>query len=124
MAVRTEERNQFLADVFITAIEGGVNYWARVSDYKWKGCESDGRFSAVLNDSEGADFVDRVVDITVIDKGIDAFLAWIDTRNLGPDHYYRKFVIANLTDGVDGDFDAQVADMIVQFGLFGEVVYG
>ena len=38
--------------------------------------------------------------------------------------YLRQFVEAWLTDGDDGDFDAEVADMVVQLGLFGQVVYG
>lgn len=40
------------------------------------------------------------------------------------DHYYWQYVKAFNSNGDDGDYDAEVADMIVQFGLFGEVVYG
>jgi hypothetical protein len=38
-------------------------------------------------------------------------------------HYYWQYVEAYCSNGDDGDYDAGVADMVVQFGLFGEVVY-
>ena len=37
--------------------------------------------------------------------------------------YFRQAVIQYLTDGEDGDSDADVADIVVQLGLFGEIVY-
>jgi|LakMenEpi03Aug12_release.lakeMendotaPanAssembly.Ray.scaffolds.fasta_scaffold613860_1 hypothetical protein len=40
------------------------------------------------------------------------------------DHYHWQYVTAYNTNGKDGDYDADTADMIVQWGLFGEVVYG
>lgn len=125
MAARSAKRNEFLFDVFVTAIEGGVNYWARVSDYRCKGHDNDGAFSAKLNPAEPDDFDAQVVDIDVISKGIGLFVKWMGTPPVfGPDHYFHQFVAANRTNGDDGDYDAEVADMIVQFGLFGEVVYG
>lgn len=39
-------------------------------------------------------------------------------------HYWRQFLVAEATHGCDGDFDADVADIVVQMGLFGQVVYG
>ena len=40
------------------------------------------------------------------------------------DHYYWQYVESYITLGERGDYDAGVADMVVQFGLFGTVVYG
>lgn len=37
--------------------------------------------------------------------------------------YLRQFVIQWLTDLDDGDSDSDVCDLVVQLGLFGEVVY-
>lgn len=39
-------------------------------------------------------------------------------------HYHWQYVKAYASNGEDGDYDAGTADCIVQFGLFGEVVYG
>lgn len=35
MPVRSIERQQFLADIIITALEGGIGYWATALRYKW-----------------------------------------------------------------------------------------
>jgi len=40
------------------------------------------------------------------------------------DHYHWQYVEAYTSLGQQGDYDAGTADMVVQFGLFGEVVYG
>ncbi len=36
MTVRTEERITFLSDVLVSAVEGGIGYWADMKDYQWK----------------------------------------------------------------------------------------
>jgi hypothetical protein len=36
MSTITTEREQFLADVICTAIEGGIGYWSVTYAYKWQ----------------------------------------------------------------------------------------
>lgn len=43
---------------------------------------------------------------------------------LSETHYWRQFLVQDLTNGDDGDSDSDVCDTIVQLGLFNEVVYG
>lgn len=124
MTVRSEARNQFLCDVFTTAFEGGVNYWADVQAYRWQDREADGTFYGWLVDSEDEDAEAVKVDIAVIARGFGKFFQWVVDRGFGKDHYYWQAIEANSTNGDDGDYDAIVADIIVQLGLFGEVVYG
>lgn len=70
------------------------------------------------------------VDITVIERGVNLLVDKVieATKSEDPDapfsrKYLRQFVIQWLTDCEDGDSDADVADFVVQLGLFGEVVY-
>lgn len=85
------------------------------------------------------------IDIDVIARGITRFKEWMagEKRNeLGgiidpasdkrwrntayapTNSYWKQFLLADRTNGDDGDYDADVADAIVQLGLFDEVVYG
>lgn len=69
----------------------------------------------------GIDVVERGVEM-LVDKVIAA------TKSEDPDApfsrtYLRQFVEAWLSDGEMGDYDADGADLAIQLGLFGEVVY-
>lgn len=85
------------------------------------------------------------IDIDVIARGVTRFKEWMagEKRNqLGglvkPDaekawlrdpyaptnRYWKQFLLSERTNGDDGDYDADVADAIVQLALFDEVVYG
>lgn len=156
----TEARKQFLHNIFTTAIEGGINYWADVEAYHWlmKGHNADtgevfsqddlDSFYAVITPGDedwgvshlatGHGLGEREpvrIDIDVVIRGVDLFrrycLGEINSHGeetpsppLRPDHYWNQFLAAEATDGEDGDYDAEVADNIVQFGLFSQVVYG
>lgn len=78
------------------------------------------------------------IDLAVIHRGVKLFIAHtygyiddkgqpvpIDQAQPAPEKSYRwQFIAADATNGHDGDYDADIADTIVQWGLFGEVVYG
>lgn len=113
---RNDERKQFLTDVLTTAVEGGINYWASVDEYEWD--VPLGEAYVVVRDME--DDTTHRVDLDVIAKGIGIEVA----GKWDPGSYFAQFVIANRTNGKDGDFDASVADVILQAGIFGKVVYG
>ena len=63
-------------------------------------------------------FVQGLIDGDGKQVPLDQIKPWRD------DHYYWQYVQAYNSNGQDGDYDAGVADMVVQFGLFGSVVYG
>lgn len=93
----------------------GVNYWADIESYQWND-DKPAEFKAVLLDIEegwGGTPVKYHVDLAVMMKGL--------TR------YAKTYGVARLASLLDpdfGDYDAIDADMIVQFGIFGKVVYG
>lgn len=144
----TENRKKFYHYVFTTAMEGGIGYWSRASEYHWSPPDDIDGFYAILESSEDDWGVAQAyiaetgkvqpitetqslrVDLSVIQRGVDAMVFAVMAATMSEDEeapfsrkYLRQFVIQWLTDGEEGDSDADVADMVVQLGLFGEVVY-
>lgn len=133
---RTAQREEFLADILTTAIEGGINDWAAVTEYRWDGLDHRDYFATIVDgnaydlDDEEPDFPESRVDIDLIAKGIGVIKSWKAERDFQPNYfgdggaYWRQFLEADRTNGDDGDYDAIIADWIVQAGLFGEIIYG
>jgi hypothetical protein len=70
------------------------------------------------------------VDIDVMERGMNLFVDKVIAAAKSEDPsapfsrtYFRQAVVQWLTDTEYGDSDADVADLVVQLGLFGEVVY-
>lgn len=122
-----------------TAIEGGVNYWAHVTDCRFDSNDGD-YVSAKLHESDvlstaDADESPVVMQIThtlVADflLGLHDFEAYL--RSLGcPRQSVLRSQVFDLVEGIiehgeaaDWDFDATDADAIVQLMMFEDVVYG
>lgn len=125
---------QNLFDIFVNAMEGGSTYWAKVKKYHWmkpgsiaaqlpveKASDLE-NFNAVIIDIENAKEPEYAVNAEVIQKGLERLYngevtaggqKWEPGRQLQ--------VIANLLNGDDDMYDA---DIVVQAGLFGDLVYG
>ena len=152
-ALATTKRKQFLCDVFTTALEGGIGYWSSCSVYHWHDASSDDRlasdidgFNAVIHPTESywgvwddeRDAAAMIIDITVMERGVRKFGRYcrgeldrhgnpVPEENqvpLSDGHYWRQWLVAEATNGEEGDYDADVADQIVQWGLFGKAIYG
>lgn len=147
----TTPRKEFLHSMFTTALEGGIGYWSACRTYHWS-LNGDGTnedldgFHAVIEPSEDEwgvwdDERDRqalTINLDVMHTGAIKFLrhchGLIDSHGnpvpedqqkpLDDDHYWRQWLVAEATNGADGDYDAEVADQVVQWGLFGHGVYG
>jgi hypothetical protein len=119
----TTARDQLLLDIFNTALEGGIGYWSQCSEYHWWKVEGDydgpdvkGFYATIHDEDEDTFRIDR----TVVAKGLNlAATEWRDKLYWSSDK--PPLVV---TDDTDWDYDAGDADMIVQLGLFGDVVYG
>ena len=138
MPTEPTDYDQFIHQTFTTAMEGGVNYWASVSKYRWMlrdasgalvedsygdPCEDYQGFTATLLDAEDEDAEPRVVNREVIERGIRAIAT--GTAKTSANLRKAMLVALNAPEMVgDLDLDASDADCIVQAGLFGEVVYG
>lgn len=113
------DKDEALLDVFTTAIESGVGYWFRVDSYKWKDMGKDWFATGVISDEGDATFR---IDRKVILRGIERAFA---DREKFTDNYQR-LAIDDLHHGnwENLDYDAITADVIVQYGLFNECVFG
>jgi hypothetical protein len=120
------EREQFFSDVLTTAVEGGINYWAAVSNYCFE--DEDGNdvpASVTVHemDDETGDYKEPGVPITT--KEIGAAI----TKILGEEMKYipsrtRADIFAASIENDAGDIDADIADTIMQIAVLGEVTYG
>jgi hypothetical protein len=112
---------QFASDVIITAIEGGIGYWANVLEYR----HTPEPATAKIREQEATDPKDNVpkeatLNREFIQKGIDALASGaikVNPRLLG------NILVGAVTDDA-GEVDSDGADVIVQAALFGELVYG
>ena len=123
VTVTAEITPQFLFDVFITACEGGVNYWTDIANYHWRN-DRDGSddlegFSALLLDWNSGE--KHSVDFGVIATGLERIAAGGIAYLNEPSR--QAIVNAILTDDA-GEIDATLADLVVQAGLFDQIVYG
>ncbi|MES2155987.1 MAG: hypothetical protein V4510_12710 [bacterium] len=116
----SRERDVFLQDLFTTALEGGIGYWSQAETYHWSD-EDPTSFYADIIDNED-DNESYHIDRAVIVRGLALCL---EGCKYGPEGRPRAdLMLAAATNGEDGDYDSDVADCVVQAGLFGEVVYG
>jgi hypothetical protein len=111
MTTKSPERTEFLSDVLITAVEGGINYWAQVTAYD----PDDGR--AVVLDEDGDEFVvdgDKLA--TALGRIRRGEVKYLDAS-------VARFITEASRENEAGDIDAGLADAIFQVAALGELVY-
>jgi hypothetical protein len=105
--------SEFLSDVKITALEGGINYWAKVLSYNKYSREH------LIQDLESND--KWYISNAVIFKGLNRILSnpkfQIASR-------IKQYILNGVMEKDSGHIDAEAADCIVQAGLFNEIVFG
>lgn len=105
-------------DEFVTAIEGGINYWSQVQEYDWDRPD----WFAVIQDIEGVEH--RITEDTIklgFKRLADSEDAWKPFRTAARSLLYSGGTDTEPWEDVQ---DADTADVVVQFALFGELVYG
>lgn len=120
-AVPVKVSQRFLDDLVSTAFEGGINYWCTKAE--------PGTATGAL--VEGADYLSDVITrggtvylydddpsegsgktyALTLDKLLNGLALYID-RNLA------------RSDGIPDVLDANGADQVIQYAVFGEVIYG
>ena len=136
------EDKELLKDLFVTAIEGGINYWANVTAYKhsieewFATIETDDISENANGLTDDDEMVTLRIDENTILKGIELFAKELERDDVqdwseGSEHAQMARYSAALisSNGAVNLFDAYGydvigADCIVQMGLFGEVIYG
>lgn len=118
----TAARKEFLADIIVAAVEGGTGYWAQVSAYKHSGSVDE--VHAVLHetkdDESGYKEKGMRLDAGAVERGIDLISRGkIDVS--APTH---DAICGASMRGDAGSIDSDLADIIAQAALLGEIVYG
>lgn len=111
--------NVFAADVLTTALQGGIDYWACAEHLQ---ADDEGNtVIAYLTDSTGENYEDlpKYVDLDVIRLGIKRALKVGSCRQ-----DIRETILTAVASDDVGQIDAEAADVIVQLGLFDDVVFG
>jgi hypothetical protein len=134
--------NKDAADIVHTAVEGGTNYWAEVKNYNWKDWyEPD---PTKLNDTYKSERIkeslaeDHIfVQIREDDEQVEperAINTWIPVTRIMLEKGV-KMLLENMPHlighverddegGVEMDFDGTACDVIMQYAIFEEVIYG
>lgn len=138
----TSDREMLVWNLFVTALEGGINYWASADEYRWwkeEAAASPGTrhraadvtgFVAHIRDVEDEDDDNPdgkpyVIDAKLIRRGLSKLTAMkLDELPFVYAARELRTVWHSGRDIEDLDFDAETADMVVQLGLFGKVIYG
>ena len=117
--IRVELTQQDIDDIMVAALEGGINYWcdeAAVEGGEYLGKYASDQISRggtlLLHDTDEDAY--RKLDL---EKFLKGFKLWLEN---GGDQYGA--VQVHEVDCCN--IDAGCADEIVQYALFGEVVYG
>lgn len=108
---------EFVDSVMCSAFEGGINYWcesAKAKDNDYKGAEYASEVisrggTVVLKDAEEDETYE--IDLDKFVKGYRKYVQWASEKN-------REV----YTD--PAYIDAEIADIIVQYAVFDEIVYG
>lgn len=133
---KTPGFDQFLADLFTTAMEGGIGYWSSASSYHiWidgdstKGEDLLGFYADITDDEQGGDYR---VNRRIIARGWRKLSTHRDPDPASPEHRTWRDSLNWSSEKppvvwsveAEWDFDASDADMILQLGLLDDVVYG
>lgn len=115
---------QDIDDIMVSAFEGGINYWCRrvvvqgdyLGKYASEQISRGGKLEIWLDEPFEDDKTCYVLDR---DKFLAGFKLWIESDGDSYD------AIDHSDGSVDcGQIDAVCADEIIQYALFGEVVFG
>jgi hypothetical protein len=106
--------HQMYVDILVTALEGGINYWAAVPEYK---VDYPNSVTAIVADLEGDD---KPVELTydLIKAGYDLLLSGKIKLHSG---LVKDLEHSQRTGEFEGD--SELADCIVQAAIFQDVIY-
>ena len=128
----------FLDDVICTAVEGGIGYWSQVEKYKWDNMAGPGfTFADIIDiaedydeDEDGETTSEPPPRYKVDNETIHRALTLLGMANGGMldtmyvSESFRSDIIQAMMEKDTGEIDANMADSLVQIGLFGRVKYG
>ena len=128
--ITTTISRESLECIFATAFEGGSNYWAYVTDEQWEIVDELTKECFFLNGEEKmlTTILDNKVNIEInCAENNDKVIGTISAKtfkkrlqSLSNHDNYSRFLYAEL----NGEGDAESSDVIFQYLVLGEVIYG
>ena len=127
---RSPERTQFLADLLTAALAGGVGHWADiVAVQDVHGHEPAGdyfeefaphvelHYARIIDTADGTPFgTPHDIDLDTMEKGLHAIAS-------DPLVEIPELLLANHSNGRDGNIDPAAAGAVIQHALYGAVLY-
>lgn len=110
---------QDMEDIIVTALEGGIGYWAKLDNTQAEWAEKPAKMPTaeyawqILRNGGELHFIDEEDDGTEYQFNLTDLLYGIESS-----------IEAGEWHGDIVSLDASLADMIIQYAVFGEVVYG
>ena len=128
ITINQEIKREVLEDIFVTALEGGSNYWYYLSDEATKlirdavpKSEDTYLSTAILK------AIERGVEVPINDaEDEDEVIGTISLKTM-QDRLQKLSRSANsdaLMAHIKEEGDADTADVVLQYLAFGEIVYG
>lgn len=133
ISIKRELDAQFVSDVLVTAFDGSVGgcwYWADVPHDAWLYVEKspvdmiEDLWTRVIIKEQEPDEESRGQEYTVDAKTIEGGIQAILDGSVEISIDLMAMLMTGVLHDDTGEIDAEVADCIVQAGLFGEVRYG
>jgi|LauGreDrversion4_2_1035121.scaffolds.fasta_scaffold920442_2 hypothetical protein len=130
MKLEIELNREVLEDIFVTAIEGGSNYWYFLSKDAIKRIRQavPREVDAVLSTATLKAVYDHGVAVPINDvENEEDIVGWISMETMQErlqDLYNNKDLRWALEAHIERDGDADSADVVFQYLAMGEVVYG
>lgn len=129
--ITTTISRELLECIFTTALEGGSNYWAYITDEQWDIIDEQSKYAFYLNGGEEKmlfTILDMKVDIEInCAENNDKVLGTLSAKtikkrlqSLSNHDNYSRFLYEEL----NGEGDAESSDVIFQYLVLGEVIYG
>lgn len=113
---RSDQRNQFYSDITVTAVEGGIYYWADFKDYDHTNLAD---VAVRVRDMEDPDEPWTLINNDTIGRALSMLKDGKVKTGRGQKFWSEVYRTMDA-----GNIDASDADVIVQVACYGEIVFG
>jgi hypothetical protein len=104
----------------VDAVPQAIGYWVDTYKEVHYTSEATKRIYKLNVIDENTD-QEYLISVNTIIEGIQKLI----TGTMDVQHRYISYILSDLGQGLQGEYiDAETLDLIIQVGLFGEVIYG
>ena len=120
--------NENISDLMVAALEGGINYWAGSAEMK-KDNVGGGYEGVSLEDEESLEYASDIIGIggtLIITDAEDPTEKWELNKEKFLKGLEKTIEWGGFADAEElmDSHDAETADVLIQYALFDEIVFG